>query len=226
MVQLTAAALFFLGIHFGIAGTPMRSRAVALLGEKVYRGIFSTLSLLGLFWLGHAYRGAEYIETWGQLTALKPVAAALMLLAFLLAVLGLATPNPTAVGGERLLEQDVPAQGVMRFTRHPFLWGVATWAAVHTLVNGDLASLILFGSLLLLVLRGMVSIDRKRRLALGEHWERFAAATSIIPFQAILQGRNRLVWAEFRWWHLLAAFLAYGAVMHFHKALFGVSPLF
>ncbi len=33
-----------------------------------------------------------------------------------------------------------------RFTRHPMLSGVTVWAAAHLLANGDLASLILFGS--------------------------------------------------------------------------------
>lgn len=33
-----------------------------------------------------------------------------------------------------------------RFIRHPMLLGVALWATVHLLANGDLASLILFGS--------------------------------------------------------------------------------
>jgi uncharacterized membrane protein len=177
-------------------------------------------------WLAHAYRAAEYVETWGQLTWFKPFAAILMLAAFLFAVLGVTTANPTAVGGERLLEKDAPAVGVLRVTRHPFLWGLALWALTHLLANGDVASLILFGSLLVLVLGGMGSIDAKRRKTYGEHWEHFAAATSVIPFMAIQQGRNRREWKEFKWWQLAAALVAYAALMHFHKTLFGVSPLF
>ena len=226
MIQLILAALFFLGLHFGIAGTPLRVQCVGKLGEKGYRIAFSTLSLLGLFWLARAYRAAEYVETWGQLAWFKPVAAILMLVAFLFAVLGLTTPNPTAVGGERLLESDAPVQGIMRITRHPFLWGVALWALTHLLANGDLGSLILFGSLLLLVLGGMASIDAKRRKTCGEHWEHFAAVTSVIPFMAIKEGRNHFQWKEFKWWQPATALLAYAVLMHFHKTLFGVSPLF
>lgn len=37
------------------------------------------------------------------------------------------------------------ARGIVRITRHPFLWGVALWALVHFIVNGDLASVILSG---------------------------------------------------------------------------------
>ncbi|WP_116130787.1 NnrU family protein [Tropicimonas sp. IMCC34043] len=32
--------------------------------------------------------------------------------------------------------------------RHPMLWGFSLWAAAHLLVNGDLASILMFGGLL------------------------------------------------------------------------------
>jgi uncharacterized membrane protein len=225
MMQLLFAALFFLGLHFGIAGTVLRMRLIERLGERTYRIVFSSFSLLGLFWLAHAYRAAGYVETWGQLAWFKPIAAVLMLAAFLFAVLGLTTPNPTAVIGEKLLENDVPVVGVMRITRHPFLWGLAIWAFTHLVANGDAASLVLFGSLLVLVLGGMPSIDAKRKKTYGAHWERFAATTSVIPFMAIKEGRNRLEWKEIKPWQLAMALVAYAAIMHFHKAWFGVSPL-
>ncbi len=226
MTQLILAALFFFALHVGVAGTSLRNRAIEKLGEKTYRGAFSLLSLLGLFWLAHAYRAAGYIETWGQLAWFKPIAAILMLVAFLFAALGLTTQNPMAVGGENLLMADAPAQGIQRITRHPFLWGVAVWAATHLIANGDMASLVLFGSLLILVLLGMVSIDARRKMLCGPHWERYAAATSIIPFMAIREGRNKLVLSEFKAWQIVAAIVLYLAVMHFHQGLFGVSPLF
>ena len=40
------------------------------------------------------------------------------------------------------------------------------------------------------------------------------------------EGRNRLEWREFKWWQPAAALVAYAVIMHFHKAWFGVSPLF
>lgn len=226
MTQLILAAVFFVALHVGVAGTSLRTRAVATLGETGYRGAFSLLSLLGIYWLAHAYRGAGYLETWGQLAWFKPIAAILMLAAFLLAVLGIATPNPTAVGGERLLLADAPAQAIHRVTRHPFLWGVEIWAVTHLIANGDVASLVLFGSLAAMVLSGMASIDAKRKIACGEHWARYAAATSVIPFLAIKQGRNKLTLSEFKWWQLALALGLYLAMLHFHLAWFGVSPLF
>jgi uncharacterized membrane protein len=149
-----------------------------------------------------------------------------MLVAFLLVVLGMTTPNPMAVGGETLLMVDAQARGIQRVTRHPFLWGVAVWAFVYLIINGVIASLVLFGSLLCLVFVGMISIDAKRKKACGQHWNSYAAATSIIPFQAIKEGRNTPVIAEFKVWQLVVALVLYLGVMHFHQAWFGVSPLF
>jgi uncharacterized membrane protein len=226
MPQLILAALFFIVLHVGVSGTSARGYAIEKLGENFYLAAFSLLSLFGIVWLAHAYRVAGYIETWGQLVWFKPIAALLMLVAFLLIVLGMTMPNPMAVGGENLLMADAPAQGMQRVTRHPFLWGVAVWAFVHLIANGDVASLILFGSLLALVFVGMISIDAKRKKACGRHWDSYAAATSIIPFQAIKEGRNTLVIAEFKVWQWIVALVLYLFVMHFHQTWFGVSPLF
>jgi len=56
MLQLTLAALFFVGIHFGIAGTKLRDTLIARQGEATFRAGFSLLSILGILWLGYAYK--------------------------------------------------------------------------------------------------------------------------------------------------------------------------
>jgi len=219
MIQLILSAVFFLGLHFGVAGTALRLRLIEKLGVKMYHAGFGTLSLLGLAWLFSAYRGAGYVETWGQLAWFKPVAAVLMLVAFWFVVIGLLSREAGLPGGGE------PAVGIQRITRHPVLCGLVLWAATHVLANGDLAALILFGSLLVLLIGGGRSIAAKRREKLGLDWPAYAAATSVIPFQAIVQGRNWLAWKEITWWQALLALLLYAAVMHFHLRLFGVSPL-
>jgi uncharacterized membrane protein len=108
MENLVAAAVFFLAIHFGVSGTALRARLVHAMGEKVYRALFSIASIVGLIWLIRAYNRAPQVELWGQLLALKPLAAVLVLLAFLLVVIGLSTPTPTGVGGEARLTRDAP----------------------------------------------------------------------------------------------------------------------
>jgi uncharacterized membrane protein len=148
-----------------------------------------------------------------------------VLIAFVFAVVGLTTPSPTATGGESRLELDEPAQGVLRITRHPFLWGVALWAVTHLALNGDSASVVLFGSLLVLALGGPLLIDAKRKRAFGPKWERFAAMTSNVPFAAILSGRNALQFGEIGAWRVVAAFGAWAAMLAAHPWLFGVSAL-
>jgi uncharacterized membrane protein len=227
MGMLIAATAFFLLIHFGVSGTRLRDVAVARIGEGRYRALFSLASVAGIIWLGRAYGQAPTIEVWGRLDALQPIAMALVLVAFLFAGIGLATPSPTRVGMESRLAQGADmARGIVRITRHPFLWGVAFWALVHLIMNGDLASMILFGSLLLLALGGTASIDAKRRRNFGDPWRQFAHATSNVPFAAIAAGRNALGPAlrEIGILRPIGAIAAFALLFALHGRLFG-APL-
>jgi uncharacterized membrane protein len=219
MLDLIAASAYFLFIHFGVSGTRMRDALVARLGLRLYRGAFALASLLGLAWMTYAFRRAPQVRLWGLMLGLRPAAYLLVLIAFIFLVVGLATPSPTRVGMESQLTRGPEiAKGIIRITRHPFLWGVALWALVHLVINGNLAALILFGSLLVLALGGTVSIDAKRRRAFGEQWRQFAGVTSNIPFAAIIARRNRLRPAlrEIGIWRLLAALAGYAVVFYLH----------
>jgi uncharacterized membrane protein len=110
---------------------------------------------------------------------------------------------------------------MLRITRHPFLWGVALWAGGHLLVNGERFAVMLFGALGLMALLGTRSIDRKGAAKGGEAWAKFAAATSNVPFAAIVQGRNRLAFGEI-WWRVLVGVAAAAAIVWAHGAVFGV----
>jgi uncharacterized membrane protein len=222
MLNLIAACAVFLLIHFGVSGTTLRQALVARLGEGPYRGAFALASLLGLAWMIHAYRHAALVPLWGLLLGLRPAAYLLVFVAFLFVVIGITTPGPTRVGMEAKLAQGPDAvRGIVRITRHPFLWGVALWALVHLVVNGDVASLVLFGSLLVLALGGTASIDAKRRRTFGEQWGQFASVTSAVPFAAIAAGRNRLgpAMAEIGAWRPLAAILVYAIAFYLHGRL-------
>jgi uncharacterized membrane protein len=226
MYPLIAACLFFLLIHFGVSGTPLRDVLVARIGAGPYRGAFGIASIVGLVWMSSTYGRAPMVNLWGQLTGLRPLAFVLVLVAFLLVGIGLATPNPTQVGMESKLAQGTDiVRGIVRVTRHPFLWGVALWAFVHLILNGDLASLILFGSLLLLALGGTAFIDAKRRRSFGDRWSGFAQATSNVPFAAIATGRNQLGPAlrEIGILRPVIATVAYVLVLIFHGRLFGAA---
>ena len=111
-------------------------------------------------------------------------------------------------------------------SRHPFLTGVALWALLHLVGNGDLASFVFFACFAIVAVFGTTSIDAKRRRLMGEAaWIPFATRTSIIPFAAIVAGRNQFSLVEIGVWRTLGGVLAYGLLLVAHAPLFGVPPL-
>jgi uncharacterized membrane protein len=227
MASLILAGLFFLGIHVVISASPLRGVIVGAVGERPYLVGFSLLSSAALAWLIVAYGDAHATaEIWWTAPAwLRWPALLAMLLSVWLVVVGLTTPSPTVTGGESRLARADAARGILRISRHPFLWGVALWALVHLLLNGDAASLVLFGGLLLLALIGPGLIDGKRRRVFGASWERFAAVTSSLPFAAIAAGRNALRLDEIGAWRWLLALAVFIGLLAGHRWAFGVSPL-
>ena len=131
--------------------------------------------------------------------------------------------NPTAVGGEAMAGKQV--RGIQRITRHPMLWSFALWALVHVIGNGDVAGLIFFGTFAISAFLGMPSIDRKLAARAPEAAASLRAETSIIPFGAIMAGRNRLVLGEIGWLAPLLALIGWAAMLHFHARFFGVPAL-
>ena len=226
MTSLLAAATFFLLLHLLVSGTRLRDGLIARIGQGPYMGAFVLASFAGLGWLGFAFaqaRGEPWNAGayWSMTPATQTVQLGLQLLAMLFIVPGLMTPNPTSVRQEGALERPDVVKGMLRITRHPFLWGVAIWAAGHLTVNGDRAGIVLFGSMLFLALFGTASIDAKRKRALGASWDGFAAQTSNVPFAAILAGRQRLKLGEIGLLRLLAAVAIWAALAWGHPYLFG-----
>ncbi len=225
MIHLILAATFFLGIHLGISGTNLRYRLITRYGEKTYRIAFAAGALLGLLWLVYAWRQAPYISLWGQPLPFRYLAVLLMPLAFYFGIAALTTKNPALMGQEAVLNQENIAVGVLRITRHPLMWGIALWALLHLMANGDLAAFIFFGTFLVLAVKGTFDLDRKRLRDFGERWRRYMEATSNLPFQAIVQGKQKLIWQELGWWRIVLAVVLYFGLLHAHARLFGVAPL-
>ena len=228
MLSLWAAAAFFLGIHLVVAGSGLRGRIVGAIGERAWLALFSLASIGGITWLAMSFNeataGPNHLYWAPPLWALH-VAPLVMLVATFFAVVGITTPNPTAVGADALAEKPDTVKGMLRITRHPFLWGAAIWALWHILANGDRASIIFFGTFALLAILGTFSIDDKKRKRMGEAWTGFAAKTSNLPFAAIFAGRNQLKIGELGWWRILFALVVFGGLFYAHLWLFGVSPV-
>jgi len=225
--MLIAAAAAFLGIHFAVSGTRMRDAIVSTIGERVYLGLFSLASIVTLFWLVASYNAAEASPANRPLYDLgrgvRDSAILFVGFAFFLGVQGLLIRNPTAVGQQSSIG-DVATTGVLRITRHPFLWGATVWAAVHALANGDLASVIFFGALFVLSFFGTFSIDAKRKRKSADAWDKFASKTSNVPFAAIIAGRNVLPVREIFGWRFLIAAVLFVIVLVGHSRIFHASP--
>jgi uncharacterized membrane protein len=221
---LALAALAWFLLHAAVAGSGLRFALVRRFGEMAYRGGFSVASIGSLWWLVQAYRQAPFVPLWLPPRALAFVPLILVPLAFMLFIGAFTVPNPTSVGGEKLLDKAEVGRGMLRITRHPFLWSVVCWALAHLLVNSDLGSQIFFASLGITALRGAFDIDRKRRRTNPEQFARFEEKTSNVPFVALAQGRTSLVARELALPVLLGLALAVGTIS-LHAHLFGASAL-
>lgn len=122
---LILGVLLWSGAHFFKRLAPARRAAMGDSGK----GLVALLLVASLVLMVFGYRWAPVDQIWPLSNGSVHLNNALMLLVFyLFAASGMKT-------------------AVTRFVRHPQLWAVRLWAVAHLLVNGDLASLILFGGL-------------------------------------------------------------------------------
>lgn len=225
MLNLAIAALFLLGTHFGIAAPSLRADLVQRIGERYYRVLYSLVAIVALVWLVTAWHAAPLHPLWPTSFAIRHLVVALMPLAFLLIVCAVTAPNPTVIGQRPDPDAASPATGIIRVTRHPFLWGTALWALLHLLANGDQASLLFFGSFLVLALFGTIRIDSRRMRENAPGWGVFLQATSNVPFVAIIERRQRLQLGEIGLWRVALALGLYVVFFWLHPWLFGANPL-
>jgi uncharacterized membrane protein len=193
-IGLLTAAVAFVGSHFVLAAPRTRANLVNRLGQQAFTGVYSAVALLTIIVLVIAYGEAPYLELWGKTPALRLIPVIVMPFAALLVVCGLSQRNPTAVGQSFDAGARDPAPGVLKITRHPVMWGIGLWALSHMAANGDVASLIFFGSFAVLALFGTTQIETKRRARDPDGFARFAEVTSNLPLVALLSGKRRNFW--------------------------------
>ncbi|WP_129642408.1 NnrU family protein [Peristeroidobacter agariperforans] len=146
MLYLILGLVIFLGVHsVEIVSPTFRSRAVAKLGEKPYKGIYSLLSILGfvlLVW-GYGVARQDPILVYAPPLWMRHLALLLMLPVFPL-----------------LLAAYLPGR-IKAAVKHPMLAAVKAWAFAHLLANGMLADLLLFGGFLLWAVADRISVKRR-----------------------------------------------------------------
>ncbi|MCK6530675.1 hypothetical protein L6R50_24985 [Myxococcota bacterium] len=225
ILQVAAAALAFVVLHLLLSRARVRPRLVARLGVAGFQGLYSVAVGAALVWLAWAWSAAPYVPLWAPAPWTRWVPLLAMPPIVVLWVAGMATPSPTLAGSEGRVRDPRAARGIQAITRHPVNVATALWGVVHLFPNGDLASVLLFGSIAVLGVAGSVHIDRRRATALGQDWEAYAARTSLIPFAAILEGRARLSLAEIGAARIGAGLAVYLLLLAAHQWGVGTSPL-
>ena len=151
LVMILGLVLFF-GAHTLTTQREVRSRVIAASGEGGYKVGYALVSIGGIaliaWGFGH-YRAAGMIDVWEKwcspdvLRILKHITVGLMLPAVILVV-------AAYIRGR-----------IYTTVKHPMLAGVKLWAASHLLANGDLGSIILFGSFLGWSVFDRISLKRR-----------------------------------------------------------------
>jgi uncharacterized membrane protein len=143
---LVLGLVLFLGTHAFSMARSNRAAAVARIGEGPYKGLYSLLSLAGivLVSIGYGqYRAGGYIPVWDPPVWTRHLALLLVLVAFICFVAA-------------YLPGHIKAR-----LKHPMLAGVKIWALAHLLANGDLGSILLFGSFLVWGVAARISVKRR-----------------------------------------------------------------
>jgi uncharacterized membrane protein len=223
-VVLLLAAVALVLTHVVPSSPAMRARMVNIMGENAFKALYSLVAIACIGVMVWAFNRVPQDLLWYPGAGLRHIPLVVMPVALFLAVAGALTRNPTSFGMEDRLQAETPARGIVRITRHPFLWATILWAISHIVANGDLGSLLFFGGFLGLAIAGMIGLDRKRAARFGDQWQRFTAVTSSLPFLAVLTGRNRLIVSEIGWMQPVIALALYAALLTGHRWLFGVTP--
>ena len=130
---LVVGLVVFLANHLFITRRDARAAAIARFGIHAYRALFSVVSIVGLaliVWGYGEYRAHGLIMVWSPPAFMRHVTVGLMLIAVI-------------VFTSAFIPSHLKAKA-----KHPMLAGVKTWALAHLLSNGDLGSILLFGSFL------------------------------------------------------------------------------
>ena len=123
----------FLATHVFVSFREARSSVIERVGMPVYRGLFAIVSLAGLaliIWGYAQYRAHDLVQLWTPPAFMRHVTIGLVLFATIFVVAAF-----------------FPSHIKTRL-KHPMLAGVKTWALAHLLSNGDIGSVLLFGTFL------------------------------------------------------------------------------
>lgn len=191
-VVVLVLVLIFAGVHSGLAS--FRDTGEKLIGERAYRVLFASTSLplaltMIVYFINHRYDG---LQLW-QLQDVPGVHQFVWISNFIsFLFLYPATFNLLEVAAVDKPKLHLYETGIMRITRHPQMVGQVMWCLAHTVWIGN--SVVVAASLGLIAhhLFGVWNGDRKLAERYGEDFEIVKGRTSVVPFAAILDGRQKL----------------------------------
>src|SRR5271165_133392 len=146
LLVMILGLVLFLGVHTLTTQRDLRGSFIASMGEGGYKIGYALVSLAGLaliVWGFAHYRAGGMINVWYPPKFLKHITVALMLPAVILVA-------ASYIRGR-----------IYATLKHPMLAGIKLWAAAHLLANGDLGSIILFGSFLAWAVFDRISLKRR-----------------------------------------------------------------
>jgi uncharacterized membrane protein len=199
MDTLTASHGIILGLllgfaiaHSGLAA--LRPWAEHKIGARLYRVIFALVSIpfatiLIIYFFNHRYDGWQLWQVQGFPGVILSFVSFLFLYP--------ATFNLLEVAAVLKPQVRIYETGIMRITRHPQMVGQLIWCVAHTLWIGTTFTLVTSIGLMLHHLFAVWHGDYRLEQRYGSEFELVKARTSIVPFQAILDGRQQLQLAEF-----------------------------
>lgn len=123
----------FVGVHGLTTRRDLRARLIGIGGEAVYKLVYAVIAFAGIGLIAYGfgqYRAGGMINIWHPPVWTKHIAATLMLPACILLVAAYLRGR------------------IYTAVKHPMITAVKTWAVAHLIANGDLGSIILFGTLL------------------------------------------------------------------------------
>ncbi|GER33233.1 15-cis-zeta-carotene isomerase [Striga asiatica] len=191
-VVMLLLTLIFAVVHSGLAS--LRDTGEKVIGERAFRVLFAGISLplavsTVVYFINHRYDG---VQLW-QLQSVPGLHEFLWFANFIsFLLLYPSTFNLLEVAAVDKPKMHLWETGIMRITRHPQMVGQVIWCLAHTVWIGNsvavAASLGLIGHHLFGVWNG----DRRLSIRYGEAFEVVKKRTSVVPFAAILDGRQKL----------------------------------
>jgi uncharacterized membrane protein len=145
MTILIIGLVLFFGIHLVATIPKVKALITSKVGDKGYKGIHALISFVGLGLIIWGY-GNKPLMNMPEWVAPGWVYKAVLPLLWVAVVLQPASHMKT---------------NIKRFTRHPMLWGIVIWSGVHLWLNGDHASILLFGSFFLYSLWAMFAANKR-----------------------------------------------------------------